>query len=483
MSKKTLNQTNLATLGGDRLAALLIEVSTGNATIQRRLRLELSHNLGAGELARDVRKRLVSLRKSRSHVSWRKRRTLVADLQTQAEMITERIAPEEPVEAFDLLWQFIDLAGTVYERVDDSRGEVGDVFRAALLHFADIGPRAGLKPEPMADRIWDALQNNGYGEWDGIIAILAPVLGDTGLRHLKVQVEAYAQLPPEPDETHEAIHILRRLRIESSDYLAERKAQFVRLMLREIAQAQGDTDAYAAQFTAEQLARPGIAADVAQRLLAEGRDQDALSFLGAAERPTGKSRTYGQGQADWDAAYVACLTALGRGDDAQAHRWECFTVRLDARYLRAYLKALPDFDDIEAEDRARAVAMAFDDPHVALAFFIDWPDLASAAQLVTTRAAELDGDFYHILTPAAEALRDRYPLAAVLLWRRMIDFALFRGRSSRYGHAADHLNDCTALDAGIAEYGTLPTHQTYLEGLRSTHARKSSFWDRVGGPD
>ena len=115
MSKKTLNQANLAALGADRLADLLIEVSAGSADIKRRLRLELSHNLGPEELARDVRKRLVSIRRSTSFVGWRKRKTLVKDLTTQAEMITGKIAPEAPAEAFELLWQFIEIAPSVYE--------------------------------------------------------------------------------------------------------------------------------------------------------------------------------------------------------------------------------------------------------------------------------------------------------------------------------------------------------------------------------
>ena len=53
MSKKTLNTANLAALGAERLAELLIEISTGSADMKRRLRLELSHNLGPAELARD----------------------------------------------------------------------------------------------------------------------------------------------------------------------------------------------------------------------------------------------------------------------------------------------------------------------------------------------------------------------------------------------------------------------------------------------
>lgn len=482
MSKKTLNQVNLASLGAEKLADLLIEISTGNAAAQRRLRLELSHNLGAGELARDVRKRLVSLRKARSHVSWRKRRALVAELQTQVDMIIDKIAPDDPVEAFNLLWQFIDLAPSVYERVDDSRGEVGDVFRSAITQFADIGPCAKPDPETLAAQVWDVVEGNGYGEWDGIIALLAPTLGDTGLRHLKSLVDVYAATPLEPEEEHEALRFLRGLRSDTGDYRADQKARLVRSVLQDIAEAQGDTDAYAAQFSDAQLARPDIAADVATRLLADGRGDDALTLLEQA-RPDGHNTHAAVGQVDWDLAYVAVLLALEQTDAAQAHRWACFTATLHPGHLRAYLKALPDFDDIEAEDRARAHALAYSDLHVALAFFLDWPDLSSAARLVETRGDALDGDFYHILTPAAEALRDRHPLAAVLLWRRMIDFALYRGRSSRYGHAADHLNDCAALDAEIADYAGFPSHLAYLQSLRDAHPRKASFWDRIAASD
>ena len=45
-SKRTLNAKNLETLGAAALAELLIEVSGGNAVIQRRLRLALAAGEG-----------------------------------------------------------------------------------------------------------------------------------------------------------------------------------------------------------------------------------------------------------------------------------------------------------------------------------------------------------------------------------------------------------------------------------------------------
>lgn len=474
MSKKTLNKANLESLGADRLAALLIEVSTGSAEIKRRLRLELSHSLGASELAREVSKRLTALRKSTSFVSWRKRKALIKDLDTQVVMIVEKIAPEDAAIAFDLLWRFIELAPSVYERVDDSRGDVGTVFRSAAQNFASIAPGAQLDPAALAERVWSAVQDNGYGEWDGIIPLMAPALGASGLARLKAEVEAFAAAPLEEEsEDHEAIQFLRQLR-EGNSYAVDRKTRFVKGCLQEIAASSGDTNAYIAQYSDEDLKRKDISAEVAGLLLSDGQAEAAVALLLAADREASAAE-----QELWDDVYIACLEALGQSQEAQAHRWASFSATLNARHLRDYLKALPDFDDVDAEDLAMTHVAMDPDFSNALRFCIDWPDLLTAARMVEDRAAEIDGDRFLMLGTAAEALRSRHPRAAVLLWRAMIDSTLSWGRSAQYGQAADVLADCSLLDARIPDYGEYPNHESYLQSLQDDHGHKSAFWAKV----
>lgn len=470
MSKKTLNEANLAALGAERLAALLMEVSTGSAEIKRRLRLELSHNLGPDELAHDVRKRLASIRRSTSRVGWRKRKALVKDLTTQSDMITGKIAPDAPAQAFDLLWQFIELAPSVYERVDDSRGEVADVFRAALAQFAEIAPRALGDPLDMAERVWDALCDNIYGEFDGIITLLAPAMGDAGLERLKQRVQSYAQTPAERSQDHAALQFLRDLRSSSGDFASEQKARLVKASLQEIASIQGDTDGFIAQYSNAEMRRPAVAARIADLLLSEGRAEEAFDIVTA---------THPEGGPRWHSAYIKCLLALDRVSEAQDHRWSCFCETLDSQILRDYLKLIPDFEDIEAEDQAKAHALTFDDVTASLHFFIHWPDLASAAKLIESLSQELDGNLPEILLPAADALRNRHPLAAVLLWRAIIERALWEGGSSHYAQAADSIMDCAAADADINDYGRFASHDAYLESLRNHYKHKASFWARV----
>jgi len=73
------------------------------------------------------------------------------------------------------------------------------------------------------------------------------------------------------------------------------------------------------------------------------------------------------------------MEALGRKDRAQAFRWQCFERALNSAHLRAYLKRLPDFDDIEAEERAMSYTLRCPSVHRALAFLVSWPALDKAA--------------------------------------------------------------------------------------------------------
>ena len=72
-SRKTLNAKNLEALGAPRLAELLLEISAGDAVAKRHLRLALADSVGPAEVAREVRKRLTTIGKSRSFAGWEKK--------------------------------------------------------------------------------------------------------------------------------------------------------------------------------------------------------------------------------------------------------------------------------------------------------------------------------------------------------------------------------------------------------------------------
>lgn len=159
----------------------------------------------------------------------------------------------------------------------------------------------------------------------------------------------------------------------------------------------------------------------------------------------------GQGRywPDWDRVRIDVLDELGRADEAQAMRWHQFESVLHAEYLKDYLKRLPDFDDEEAEQRAMSLAAAYPDFDRGLQFLATSPALAAAAAMVLARHREMSGDHYWYLTDAADHLDKEHPLAATLILRAMIGFALDRG-----GRSATPMPPAICRPAAISRAGS-----------------------------
>lgn len=449
-SKTTLNARNLEALGTAKLAALLIEISTGSAAAKRRLRIELAGLQGVEDVVRAVTQRLSTIERARTKVGWRRIKALKQDLDTQRRVILDSVAPSDPGEALALMWRFLALAPSVLSRCSDTNGTIAAVFHQAAGDLAGVVPAARPEPESLANSLFHALQTHGEAVRD-LIPLLADSLGDTGLAHLKALFtqDADGKAP-----------LSQRSRL---DWIR-------RSSLQQIADATGDVDGYIALQTDAARQDPHGAAQIARRLLAVGRAPEALQALtkaGSARRAMPLL---------WETVYTEALEAAGQEPEAQTFRLAAFDRSLSEIHLKAFLKRLADFDDIEAEEKAMAVALRFRDVHRALEFFIGWPALTFAAHLVEARRAELDGDRYELLGFAAERLAEKHPLASMLVLRAMIDFTLGRARAGRYGHAGRHLRECKGLAARIGDLQGTEPHEAYVAALHLRHERKTSFW-------
>jgi len=438
-AKRTLNAQNLESLGVAALAELLIEVSAGNAVIQRRLRLALAAAGGAEEAAREVRKRLAAIARSTTYIDSAKRKALLADLEAQQQTISGPIATAEPALAVELQVRLLELAEGVLDRCSDSTGAVMGLFERAVPTLATLATAAATSSEALAEHAAELLQENGYGQFDELIPALVPLLGDAGLQELEQA-------------------LLKR-------------GALGRLTREQLAQGRGDLDAYLELFEPSQLTWPDTAAEVAGQLLRGGRAVQALAVLDGAAKATRIMEAV-----EWHATRIAVLEALGRSEEAQQHRWQVFCQTLSIPLLRDYLNRLDDFADVEAEERAFAVVEQHPMPLAALQFLVFWPALPRAARYVIAQREAWDGDAYEIYEPAAERLSADHPVAASVLLRAMVVFALVMGRSKRYRYAAEHLRQCERLDARIDDWQGLEPHITFEGRLREATALKWSFW-------
>lgn len=399
-SLKRVNAENLANLGAERLAEILVQAAASQPDLKRRLRMELAAEQGADHLVVEIDRRLASLDASRGKVSWRKRASFVGDLDILRSLIADRLAALDPTSALDRMWAFMDLARRLGLRVRDRDGALAETFARGAGDIGELAARSD--PTQVALSLVDALARdpNSWIDWLPRLTATAP----------RPVLEAALAL----------------LRVREGDVSGWGE------LTRVLADAVGDAGAYRATFSPNALRDPSAAAEVAQRLLAAGEVEEAgwlLSAAGAAAPKFAPMAARGQPiepHFDWESAWIDFLEQSGQGEAAQDARWTSFERTLSADRMRAFTQRLPDFEDVEAENRAFAYAAAHADVDKSLAFLMDWPALPEAARLIATRreAIKVGAETAELW---ARRLQARQPVAAHTLLRKAAA-AAFRRR-------------------------------------------------------
>ena len=446
-----LTPETLQRLGGVRLAELVLELSENDAPFKRRLKLELSGPQGA---AHAVGKRLATLAKSKSYIEWHKVKGVHDELVDQRTAIVERIAPTETGMALDLLWQLTALAGPLLDRSFDGNGVLVTFFVESVVMLADVANAAKPPLGVLASQVMKAALGDDYGVYDDIVALMAPTMGDEGLTLLKDLMVTVQRAAVPKREAARHLGVCQRV-------------------LRDIADARGDVDAFIESYvTQEPLSRHALV-QIAERLLKAGRAEEALAFLDR-HLADDTART-----PDWQRVRADVLEALGRQADAQAFRLACFRASLNADLLRAYIKRLPDFDDEEALDAALLYAQGYSPPIAAVSFLMNWPSYKHAAARIVADADRLSGNDYVWLTELGKALDEKYPLAATLVRRAMVRYTLSHAKAKRYKYAARHIKECQVSAAHIEDWHSHPDHDIWLAMMVAEYPRKFGVWDLV----
>ena len=453
---RALSTDTLEGLGARRLAELLMDAAQGDPALARSLRLVLAGTDGGGRLAAEVEKRLRTIGRSRGFIEWDKVRPLARELDSLRETIAGPLAAADPRAAVAQMRLLLSLGEGVCKRSDDGSGILGEAFRQAGAELGRLWALLpGRDPVALASEVLSLLDSDGYGVTDRLLAAASPALGPDGRADLRRRLQERLAALPQPRNR--------------DDFGSWHGRGVLSFRLCELADLEGDVDAFIAAAEAGGRVE-NRAGDIAARLIAHGRAAEALAWV---DRAPGRHEGEELVLAD---LRIAALDALGRKQDAQALRWTLFERWLTATHLRSYLRGLPDFDDVEAEDRAMAHALVHPDRNLALSFLVGWPNLEAANRLVRDHCGELEGRDYGRLRPAAEALAERYPAAATLLHRALAEDVLQRASSRQYQYAARDVRSCEGLAPFLPDEAGLETHDAFMARLRREHPRKSGFW-------
>ncbi|WP_200943495.1 DUF6880 family protein [Brevundimonas sp. Root1423] len=446
-ARKTLSEANLAALGAERLAALLIEVADGD--LKRRLRMELAAEVGAPDLALELDKRLATLGTSRARVSWRKRPDLLADLRMLQAMIVGRLGAMDAKLALDRLVVWFDLYPSLAARVKDPKGELTLAFDAAASDLAALA--SAVDPDIAAPVLTEALSTR-LSEWASWVGRGATALSPRLARRVLLDLTGGRPRP--------------------TGRLA--------LVVRKLADRAGDIDAWLLAIPDEDRRKPEVAAEIALRLARAGRPEEARAVLEASRNAAPPASRWGRARSvadappppeSWFAAEIDVLEAEGRTGEAEAARWSLFERTLSEDALRAMLASLPDFEDVIALDRAFAIAAAFVDPMKGLALLMNWPAHREAAETILARRDEIRGSVEDVPLWAAR-LACRYPDAALVLIRARAR-ALVRLGSGMTEEIEGLVSEAEAL---FASAGESESHAAFVEELKALAAPRRPVW-------
>jgi len=446
-AKKSVSAANLAALGADRLADLLMEAGAADAALKRRLRMELAAEVGAADLALEIDKRLAALGGSRARVSWRKRPALLNDLRSLLRIVVDRLCALDSRLALDRLVAWFDLYPGLAARVSDAKGELPLLFDAATAELAAVASAAG--PDVAGPVLGDALSTrlDPWASWIG--------RGSAGLDPA-VARRLLAGLPQGPRPTGR-----------------------LALVVRKLADRAGDLDAWIRSIPDEDARKPEIGAGIARRLALAGRAGEGRAALeasrvdSAAKARWGRSADAGAPSDAWSAAEIAVLEAEGRLPEAGEARWARFARTLSADDLRVLIARLPDFEDVEALDRAFEMAATHTDAMRGLAFLMAWPALREAAALAVDRAGEIRGG-HDDLPLWVGRLVGRHPLAALILVRARARALLMLGPDVA-GEVQALVSEAEAIWSTLGEDASATDHETFAAGLQS-EARRRRVW-------
>lgn len=462
-AKAKLDKKGLTGLGIDKLVEILLEESAANKALKTRLQTALAGETGPDEMARLLDRRIDAIDQATTRINRARAKDLAVEFAALSRNILSELGGADPAAAAERILRFLALRFPVSARLATDNARLWKVFEDTevatieLIKSINAEEQVLLVPQIEKLRLRDR-----YGEHTGFLRALTGVLSAPAAKAWRAVLAEV--LPSEP------------LKLGALD------------LLQCLALHQGDIDAF---LTLERQ-KPDNRRDtlaVAALLHQAERFEDALEWV--RERPRGVrlipvngvlasvGPEYGAHERRLLEAEI--LDRLKRREDAQELRWREFGETLDPAVLRLYLSKLDDFAEFDELDRAFAVAKAHDDIYLALEFFLAWPRLDLAADHVMQHRHDWEGRYYDDLAPAAEALTAKEPLAAVVLYRVLVEDILRRGIGMAYPHAGRYVGELARLMPELPEGHGLSTHAAFLAELRRNHSKKYGFWSSVPG--
>ena len=268
----------LISLGPEKLAEMLLEGAEESEALSRRIELSLAAKGSVAELAKHLRRKFKQCIKKNHHIGKGGSFEYSNELDDLRLTITDKILPKDPETAAQLLEEFIELHTKAFYVADDSYGAISDVFRRAVKDWGAAWSRVqGKDTTTLARKVYAQRVANDYGVYDEIVPAFGEALGENGIAVLEqLAREALRELPPLPEDD--------KAKLFDKTWTARCTIGHI---MEGIADIRKDPDSFIEAVSI--FGRKTIyGVEIAERLMAAGRFEEALQWLNNKQRSPAK---------------------------------------------------------------------------------------------------------------------------------------------------------------------------------------------------
>lgn len=445
---KTLKEKFLK-LSPAQLAAFIENEATVNPNFMRNVE-RLADSESPKKILESILNEIKSISRSHKFISWHDSYDFSQSLAHVVNHIETLLLPKSPKAALKALDAFLKISPKVIGRVDDSNGDIGDQFRYAVIVWGKIWNHMPVfNGDTLAKSVSDYFNNNDYGLYDNMISAAGDALKRCGLNELEALVKAKCANDKSQFSVFHALHDIAILRQSPEDFINAFK-----LTQRDM-------------HVSAQL-------ELAKLLIDTERVDEAICLL---ESITSDYEQFKR--------VDLLIEAYGIKDEfaiVQRLRWDGFVAQHRKDLFKAHYDHLfTEQEKKQAIDAAIDIALTWDTiESISMLFEMSQHD--KAADVLFQKYDTLQGHQYYTLKDFAEEFTEKgFPLAAILIYRRLAEDILARAQSKYYHHAITYIKKSKAISSYVQDWKQYLTTASYFNQLKEQHGRKPAFMQKFVG--
>lgn len=382
--------------------------------------------------------------------------------------INTLVREEDPVAALTLTETFIFLHESVFERCDDSDGDIGCSFRDAMDQWLDIAVEVRAINPAYCDwpkKLREFFDSNEYGVLDGIIANSYDLLTDEELLSLAWQFEK------------EARQALKNPKESGYNFEAARAC----IGIESVAEALGDIALYEKATLLTSPTPNTLQIDSIVRFALHIRAFERVEYW--LDQP--------QWEEDLSRHKHLChqyLMAKGAVDELKESLRKDFQQTPSPYQLEVIWTLANEQEKIELSEEVITLSQQPVNDEYSLCDIIEMLQLVErvdkAADVLLSQHQLLNKTRYNaVLDWMAHFSKTSHPLACVICYRYLLMDLLNRGYSKAYHHGARYFHKLLELDQQDIDYQGLVGAQEFIRQVQEKHWRKRSFWAAADYPN